>query len=65
MDKRTSANIEDAGPNTKRFLIMAGEPVIPHPKAGRLITGLVFRVRNVPAALYERARRFRHQRRQP
>ena len=47
------ANIEDAEHNTTRFLIMAREAVIPHPKAGRLITSLVFRVRNVPAALYK------------
>ena len=47
------ANIEDAEHNTTRFLIMSREPVVPHPKAGRLITSLVFRVRNVPAALYK------------
>jgi len=47
------ADIEDASHNTTRFLIMAREPVIPHPKAGPTITSLVFRVRNVPAALYK------------
>ncbi len=47
------ANIEDAAHNTTRFLIMAKDPVVPHPKAGRLITSFVFRVRNVPAALYK------------
>ncbi|MBK8176470.1 MAG: prephenate dehydratase [Rhodospirillales bacterium] len=47
------ANIEDAEHNTTRFLIMAKEPLIPHPKAGPSMTSLVFRVRNVPAALYK------------
>ncbi len=47
------ADIEDAAHNTTRFLIMALEPVIPHPKAGPTITSFVFRVRNVPAALYK------------
>jgi prephenate dehydratase len=47
------ANIEDAEHNTTRFLIMAREAVVPHPKAGPTMTSLVFRVRNVPAALYK------------
>lgn len=47
------ANIEDAVHNTTRFLIMAREPRIPHPKAVPAMTSLVFRVRNVPAALYK------------
>ncbi|QLH41046.1 MAG: prephenate dehydratase [Defluviicoccus sp.] len=47
------ANIEDAAHNTTRFLIMAREPRIPHPKAVPAMTSLVFRVRNVPAALYK------------
>ena len=47
------ANIEDAQHNTTRFLIMAKEPVIPHPKSGPVMTSFVFRVRNVPAALYK------------
>jgi len=47
------ANIEDAEHNTTRFLIMAKEPVVPHRKAGAIITTFVFRVRNVPAALYK------------
>ncbi|MCW8836027.1 MAG: prephenate dehydratase [Rhodospirillales bacterium] len=47
------ADIEDAEHNTTRFLIMARDPVIPHPKAGKTITSFVFRVRNVPAALYK------------
>ena len=47
------ANIEDAQHNTTRFLIMAPEPIMPHPKAGTIVTTFVFRVRNVPAALYK------------
>lgn len=47
------ANIEDACHNTTRFLIMAKAPLLPHPKAGPCMTSLVFRVRNVPAALYK------------
>lgn len=47
------AGIEDAHHNTTRFLIMAKTPLLPHPKAGPCMTSLVFRVRNVPAALYK------------
>jgi len=47
------ADIEDAEHNTTRFLIMAREPIIPHPMAGKTITSFTFRVRNVPAALYK------------
>ncbi len=47
------ANIEDAEHNTTRFLIMARDAVVPHPKAGLIMTSFVFRVRNVPASLYK------------
>lgn len=47
------ANIEDAEHNTTRFLIMAREAIVPHPKSGPVMTSFVFRVRNVPAALYK------------
>ena len=47
------ANIEDSEHNTTRFLIMARDPVVPHPKSGPVMTAFVFRVRNVPAALYK------------
>jgi prephenate dehydratase len=46
-------DIEDARHNTTRFLIMAREPVVPHPKSGPCMTSFVFSVRNVPAALYK------------
>ncbi len=46
-------NIEDAAHNTTRFLVMAREPR-PAPRDGSLVvTSFVFRVRNVPAALYK------------
>ena len=45
-------NIEDAGHNTTRFLIMAkGEKHAAN--KGLVVTTFVFRVRNVPAALYK------------
>ena len=46
-------NIEDADHNTTRFLVLAreSEPVLPADRP--LITTLVFRVRNVPAALFK------------
>ena len=47
------ANIEDAEHNTTRFLIMSATAVVPHPKSGPTMTSFVFRVRNVPAALYK------------
>lgn len=46
-------NIEDAQHNTTRFLLMAKAPLLPHRKAGPCMTSLVFRIRNVPAALYK------------
>jgi prephenate dehydratase len=45
-------NIEDAGHNTTRFLIMAKTPK-PARNDGLVVTTFVFRVRNVPAALYK------------
>ncbi len=45
-------NIEDADHNTTRFLVLAREPEDVEPGAD-LITTLVFRVRNVPAALFK------------
>jgi prephenate dehydratase len=32
---------------------MSREPVVPHPKAGPCLTTFIFRVRNVPAALFK------------
>jgi prephenate dehydratase len=46
-------DIEDEAHNTTRFLIMAREPLDIGPGDGPLVTSFVFRVRNVPAALYK------------
>ena len=47
------ANIEDAEHNTTRFVVMAAEPRDPGPESKHVMTSFVFRVRNVPAALYK------------
>jgi prephenate dehydratase len=47
------ANIEDEAHNTTRFYVMAPRAVIPDAAAPNLMTTFVFRVRNVPAALYK------------
>ena len=48
------ADVEDAAHNMTRFLIMAREAeTAPRGAAGLTVTSLVFRVRNVPAALYK------------
>jgi prephenate dehydratase len=45
-------NIEDAEHNTTRFLVMSREPLRP-PRGTPSVTTFLFRVRNVPAALYK------------
>jgi prephenate dehydratase len=47
------ANIEDAEHNTTRFLIMARQAVVPDAESGPVVTSFIFKVRNVPAALYK------------
>lgn len=47
------SNVEDAEHNTTRFLIMAKEPNDAEPEDEPVITSFIFRVRNVPAALYK------------
>jgi prephenate dehydratase len=47
------ANVEDAAHNTTRFYIMARKPVPQDASQPDLMTTFVFRVRNVPAALYK------------
>lgn len=47
------SDIEDAAHNTTRFVILAREPVMPALGEGPVITSFLFRVRNVPAALYK------------
>ena len=45
--------IEDAKHNTTRFVVLAAKPEHAKAKDGPVITTFVFRVRNVPAALYK------------
>lgn len=47
------ANVEDAAHNTTRFLTMARDALELGPDDGDMMTSFVFRVRNVPAALYK------------
>ncbi len=47
------ANVEDAEHNTTRFIIMAREAVFPPAGTPDVVTSFVFKVRNVPAALYK------------
>lgn len=46
-------HIEDQANNTTRFLIMAREPDLSRRGPGRMMTTFIFRVRNIPAALYK------------
>ncbi|MFY0614948.1 MAG: prephenate dehydratase [Hyphomicrobiaceae bacterium] len=46
-------DVEDAEHNTTRFVILAGEPDDAEPGDGPFVTTFIFRVRNVPAALYK------------
>ncbi|GAB4229736.1 MAG: prephenate dehydratase [Methyloligellaceae bacterium] len=46
-------NIEDAEHNTTRFVVLSAEPEDAEPGTGPVLTTFVFRVRNVPAALYK------------
>ncbi|MCP4381663.1 MAG: prephenate dehydratase [Hyphomicrobiales bacterium] len=46
-------NVEDEAHNTTRFIILAPEEAPTAPDNGLVITTFVFRVRNVPAALYK------------
>lgn len=46
-------HIEDAGHNTTRFLVTATEPTMPEMSGEKMVTTFVFRVRNIPAALYK------------
>ncbi|HVZ08237.1 prephenate dehydratase [Rhodopila sp.] len=46
-------NVEDAAHNTTRFYVVAPNRQEPNPRMPNLMTTFVFRVRNVPAALYK------------
>ncbi len=46
-------DIEDAAHNTTRFMVLASEADVPPAGNGPVLTTFIFRVRNVPAALYK------------
>ena len=46
-------NVEDAAHNTTRFYVMSRAPLAPPYAEGSWVTSFVFRVRNIPAALYK------------
>ncbi|MFO1088603.1 MAG: prephenate dehydratase [Hyphomicrobiales bacterium] len=46
-------NIEDEEHNTTRFVVLSATPDDAEPEDGPVVTTFVFRVRNVPAALYK------------
>ncbi|MDB5615091.1 MAG: prephenate dehydratase [Devosia sp.] len=48
-----ASNIEDAAHNTTRFLVLSPTPQEAPANVGKIKTTFVFRVRNVPAALYK------------
>lgn len=49
-----AADVQDAEHNTTRFLVLSPEPQIPaYDESQAVLTSLVFRVRNIPAALYK------------
>jgi prephenate dehydratase len=48
-----SEDIEDEAHNTTRFVVLAREAKWATPDSGPLVTTFVFRVRNLPAALYK------------
>ena len=51
--KILQANIQDNKDNTTRFLVMEKKPKALINKQKRVITSIVFQVRNIPAALYK------------
>ncbi len=46
-------NVEDAAHNTTRFYVMSRRPLSPPYEGDHWVTTFVFRVRNIPAALYK------------
>lgn len=47
------ANIEDSAENYTLFVMIAKDPIDPDPATGKLLTSVVFTLRNIPAALYK------------
>ncbi len=46
-------HLQDADNNTTVFIIIARDPVDPDPKKEKVITTLLYTIRNIPAALYK------------
>jgi prephenate dehydratase len=46
-------NFEDSENNTTVFILIAREPIDPSPEKGRVLTTLLYTIRNMPAALYK------------
>lgn len=46
-------HMQDSDNNVTVFIIIAREPIDPEPDAGRILTTLLFSIRNIPAALYK------------
>jgi len=46
-------HMQDSDNNVTVFIIIAREPIDPEPDAGRIMTTLLFTIRNIPAALYK------------
>lgn len=46
-------HMQDADNNTTVFIMVAREPLDPDPKKGRVLTTLLYTIRNMPAALYK------------
>ncbi len=51
--KILAEDVEDEAHNTTRFIILSKTPSRPEPGNGPTVTSFVFRVRNLPAALYK------------
>lgn len=48
-----ASNIEDSKENTTVFMAISKEAAHPDPAKGKVLTSLVFTIRNIPAALYK------------
>ncbi|AWN39354.1 prephenate dehydratase [Methylobacterium durans] len=46
-------NVEDEAHNTTRFVVFSPDPEPTQPGEGPMVTSFIFRVRNIPAALYK------------
>ncbi|MCP4395577.1 MAG: prephenate dehydratase [Alphaproteobacteria bacterium] len=51
--KSLKKNIEDQERNTTRFIIMSRESSVPQKDDSKFVTSFIFKVKNIPAALYK------------